>query len=88
MEAFFARERAPFRLAVWCRLLGISRSGFDAYLGRKARPGPDKDAMLRRDLKRSHAESRGRHGRPRWVTGLRELGNRSPDNHARTLMAA
>lgn len=73
--AFVARERAQFRLAVLCRLLGVSRSGFHAYLGRQARPGPDKDATLRRDLKRCHAESRRLYGRPRWVTDLRELGH-------------
>lgn len=73
--AFVAREQAQFPLAVLCRLLGVSRSGFHAYLGRQARPGPDKDATLRRDLKRCHAESRGLYGRPRLVTDLRELGH-------------
>jgi transposase InsO family protein len=62
-------------LAVLCRLLGVSRSGFYAYCGRQARPGLDKDATLRRDLKRCHAESRGLYGRPRLVTDLRELGH-------------
>ena len=73
--AFVARERAQFPLAVLCRLLGVSRSGFYAYCGRQARPGLDKDATLRRDLKRCHAESRGLYGRPRLVTDLRELGH-------------
>lgn len=73
--AFVARERTQFPLAMLCRLLGVSRSGFHAYLGRQARPGPDKDAALRRDLKRCHAESRGLYGRPRLVTDLRELGH-------------
>lgn len=73
--AFVARERTQFPLTVLCRLLGVSRSGCHAYLARQARPGPDKDATLRRDLKRCHAESRGLYGRPRLVTDLRELGH-------------
>lgn len=74
-DAFVARERAQFPLAVLCRVLGVSRSGFHDYLGRQARPVPDRDATIRRDLKRCHAESRGTYGRPRRVTDLRELGH-------------
>ena len=73
--AFVARERALFPLAILCRLLALSRSGFHAYLRRQAQPGPDKDATVRRDLRRCHAESRGLYGRPRLVTDLRELGH-------------
>ncbi|MEZ5595746.1 MAG: IS3 family transposase [Pseudomonadales bacterium] len=73
--AFVARERTQYPLAVLCRLLGVSRSGFHTYLGRQAQPGPDKDVTLRQDLKRCHAESRGLYGRPRLVTDLRELGH-------------
>ena len=73
--AFVARERAHFPLAILCRLLAVSRSGFHGYLRRQTQPGPDKDATLRRDLKRCHAESRGLYGRPRLLTDLRELGH-------------
>jgi len=73
--AFVARERAQFPMAVLCRLLRVSRSGFHDYLGRQARPGPDKDATVRRDLKHCHAKSRGLYGRPRLVTDLRDLGH-------------
>lgn len=73
--AFVARERARFPLAILCRLLAVSRSGFHEYLRRQTQPGPDKDATLRRDLKRCHAESRGLYGRPRLLTDLRELGH-------------
>ena len=73
--AFVARERAQFPLQVLCRVLGVSRSGFHDYQVRQASPGPDRDATIRRDLKRCHAESRGTYGRPRLVTDLRELGH-------------
>lgn len=73
--AFVARERAHFPVAVLCRLLGISRSGFHDYLARENSPRPDKDAVLRRALKRCHAASRGLYGRPRLLTDLRELGH-------------
>ena len=43
--------------------------------GRQARPGPDRDAPIRRDLRRCHAQSRGTYGRPRLVIDLRELGH-------------
>ena len=73
--AFVARERTQFPLAVLCRVVGVSRSGFHDYVGRQTNPGPDTDAPLRRDLKRCHSESRGTYGRPRLVTDLRELGH-------------
>lgn len=73
--AFVARERAHFPLAILCRLLAVSCSGFHEHLRRQTQPGPDKDATLRRDLKRCHAESRGLYGRPRLLTDLRELGH-------------
>jgi putative transposase len=73
--AFVALERTQYPLAVLCRLLGVSRSGFHDYVRRQVRPRPDPDSALRRDLKRCHAESRGTYGRPRLVTDLRELGH-------------
>ena len=73
--AFVARERTQFPLAVLCRVVGVSRSGFHDYVGRQTNPGPDTDAPLRRALKRCHSESRGTYGRPRLVTDLRELGH-------------
>ena len=73
--AFVARERAQFPLTVLCRLLRVSRSGFHDYLGRQVRPGPDKEAAVRRDLKRCHTDSRGTYGRSRLVADLRELGH-------------
>ena len=72
-HVFVACERAHFPLAILCRLLAVSCSGFHEYLRRQAQPGPDKGATPRCDLRRGHAESRGLHGRSRLVTDLREL---------------
>ncbi len=84
--AFVARERAQFPLEVLCRVLNVSRSGFHDYLGRQAKPGPDRDTTIRRDLKRCHAESRGTYGRPRLVTDLRELGHTIGPKRVQRLM--
>jgi transposase InsO family protein len=73
--AFVARERAHYPLDLLCRLLDVARSGFYDFERRQAKPPPDADATLRRDLRACHTASRGAYGRPRLVCDLRALGH-------------
>lgn len=84
--AFVARERAHYPLGVLCRLLGVSRSGFHDYQCRQSKPGPDRDAAVRCDLRACHARSRRLYGRPRLVKDLRELGHAVGPKRVRRLM--
>ena len=58
-------------VAVACRLLGVSRSGYYEWKGRpeSARESADKDLL--KLIERIHAESRGSYGSPRVAAELR-----------------
>ena len=62
---FVARERASFPVAMLCRVLGVSPSGYWAWLARPpgARATSD-DALIER-IRAIHAASRGTYGVPR-----------------------
>lgn len=74
MFRFVASERASFPVATMCRLLGVSTSGFWAWLGR----GPSKrsvaDAGLTEAIRAVHVRSRGTYGAPRVHARLRRDG--------------
>ncbi len=58
-------------VAVACRLLGVSRSGYYEWKGRpeSARGSANKDVL--KLIERIHAESRGSYGSPRVTAELR-----------------
>lgn len=72
--AWIEERRSEYPVAVLCRVLGVSRSGFYARTRR-----PPCDAAMRREtlaahIREVHAEMRGRYGSPRLAVELNERG--------------
>ncbi len=77
-EAFgYVREQVhQFPVAVLCRVLGISRSGFYAWDRRAASRRSSQDEVLARRIKTIHLASHGTYGAPRIHAELAEEGVR------------
>ena len=61
--AWIARHRDAYPVDLMCRLLGVARSGFFAWLqGKPARPRKAEDARLLEAIKAAHERSRGSYG--------------------------
>lgn len=69
-------HRAEHRVATMCRVLGVSTSGFYAWLVRKPSKRAQRDAELLAKIRRIHAESRGTYGAPRIHAELVDEGER------------
>jgi putative transposase len=65
-------HQAIFPVGTMCRLLGISRSGFYAYVSRKPSRRAVEDATLLERIEAFHARSDGTYGAPRIHMDLRE----------------
>jgi transposase InsO family protein len=63
--SFIAAERATHQVAVMCRCLGVSLSGYYAWSGRRPSRRARADAELLREISHVHAGSRGTYGAPR-----------------------
>jgi putative transposase len=81
-------HRARHPVTTLCRVLGVSRSGYYAWLERPASARAGKDAELSRELHRIHACSRGTYGAPRIHAELREAGVRVGCKRVGRLMRA
>jgi putative transposase len=62
---FIAAERAHHPVSLLCRILGVSRSGFFAWLSRPACARRRADDLLGARIEAIHADSRGTYGGPR-----------------------
>jgi len=69
-----AAERASFSVAVMCRCLKVSRSGFYAWLKSSPSNRAVRDAELSERIREIHAKSRGTYGSPRIHQELRAQG--------------
>jgi putative transposase len=69
-------------VAVACRVLGVSRSGYYDWLGRPASPRAQENESLTKHITRIHADSRGTYGWPRVHAEL-TLGLGHAVNHKR-----
>jgi putative transposase len=58
-------HRAEYPIQVMRSVLGVSRSGYYAFLSRKESPRHHANARLLEEIKRVHRESRGTYGSPR-----------------------
>ncbi len=67
-------HQAEFSVAVMCRVLGVSRSGFYAWRTRPPSARTQADAALQTRIKHIHAHSRGTYGRPRIHASLHAEG--------------
>ena len=74
--AFIAEKRVAFPVAVMCRVLGVSRSGFYDYLAEPETGRDRRDAVLAAKTRAVFDEHRGRYGSPRVCRELRERGDR------------
>lgn len=72
--AFVDAERAHYPVAVLCRCLRVSRSGYYAWARRGPSPRAVADAVLTEQISALHAASRGTYGAPRVHADLAEAG--------------
>jgi putative transposase len=79
-------ERATFPIALSCRALEVSRSGY--YRWRDAEPSAraTEDATLLSEIRGIHREHKGRYGSPRVHRELRENGRRTSRKRVARLM--
>jgi putative transposase len=74
--AFIAAESVAFPVAVLCRVLDVSPSGYYASRKRPSSPRALRNAELDTRIRAAHAASKGRYGSPRVHAELRENGER------------
>ena len=75
------RNQADYPVATLCRILGISTSGYYAWLNRPPSARTQSDARLSERIRALHQRSRGSYGVPRILEDLQEEGERV--NHKR-----
>ena len=85
---FIETEKAKYPVALMCRVLGVSRSGFYAWRERPASPRARADQRLRVEVSAIHVESRRSYGSPRVQMELRERGQRIGRKRVARLMRA
>lgn len=73
---FVETEKANYPVALMCRVLDVSRSGFYAWRKRPASARRLEDQSLTLEVNALHAESRCRYGSLRVHRELRERGRR------------
>ena len=78
------RRRYPVGLT--CRLLGVSRAGFYAWLKRPVPAGRRRRGELSARVRAAHADSRGTYGSPRVHAALRAEGVKVCENTVARLM--
>ena len=71
MSAFRFIEREKATIAIACRVLGISQSGFHAWRARPKSRRALEDEVLSLEIRRIHQDSRGTYGAPRIHAELR-----------------
>lgn len=84
--AFIVSRMVAFPVALMCRVLGVSTSGFYAWLKRPQPERAKSDARLALDVAAVHARSRGRYGSPRVHAELRARGVRVGKKRVERLM--
>jgi putative transposase len=81
--------QADYPIATMCRVLGVSTSGYYAWLKRSPSATAERDAVLRDQVEQIHRRSKGTYGRPRIYAELKEHGERvSPKRVARLMKAS
>ena len=81
-------NRADYPVATMCRLLGVSTSGFYAWLKRPESARARRDAELADKVEAIHARSRGTYGAPRIHAELRAEGEQVGRKRVARLMKA
>ena len=73
---FVSDHQADYPIATMCRLLGVSSSGYHAWVKRQPSGRSETDAALTADIRTAHAASRGTYGAPRIHAELAAKGAR------------
>lgn len=84
---FMERERSGFAVERMCRLFGVTRSGYYAWLRERStgRRFKENKALLEA-IRRSYKASRGTYGSPRIAEDIRDTGFRCGENRIARLM--
>lgn len=72
--AFIQAEKATYPIALLCRVLGVARSGFYAWLEREESPRSTEDRRLKVSIRASWKRSRQTYGSPRILEDLKAEG--------------
>lgn len=83
---FIDAERAYLPVALLCRMLGVSRSGYYAWRSRPPSKRSREDAALTAKIREIHRRSRKTYGSPRVHAELRALGTRCGRKRVERLM--
>ena len=62
---FVSDHQASYPIATMCRLLGVSSSGYHAWVKRQPSRRAETDVALTVNIRAAHAASRGTYGAPR-----------------------
>ena len=84
--AFIHSQFSGFKLRLMCRLLGVSRSGFYAWLKRGPSERSLENETLVLHIRAAHAKSRRTYGSPRVFRELRDQGLMVGENRVARLM--
>ena len=79
-------EKASYPVAVLCKILGVSRSGYYAWRDRPPSARQRQDAALCERIEQIHERSRRTYGAPRVHAELRALGVRCGRKRVARLM--
>ena len=85
---FIDAEKASYPVAVLCRMLGVSKSGYYAWRGRPLSERRRQDALLTEKIREIHSRSHETYGYPRVHAELRSLGIRCGRRRVARLMRA
>ena len=81
-------HQAEHSISLMARVLGLSKSGYYAWLGREPSRRAQAEAVLGEAVERIHTASRGTYGSPRVTAGLRREGQRVSRKRVARLMSA
>jgi transposase InsO family protein len=84
--AFVLAEKAVWPVNVMCEVLGVSRSGYNAWQGHPASARDQEDGELVVAINAAHEVGRGNYGSPRVHRALRRKGTRVGEKHVARLM--
>jgi transposase InsO family protein len=83
---FIATHARQYPIAVLCRVLGVSRSGYYAWRTRPTSQRRQADGQLEAQIRQVHAASRRTYGSPRVHAELRDQGVRCSEQRIARLM--
>ena len=81
-----SENRARYPIAVMCRILGVSPSGYYAWVKRPTSARALMDIALTAEIRAAHAASKGTYGAPRLQVDLVEAGIRVSRKRVARLM--